>query len=56
MAIHIDATQYPPSIRHDKIIDTFLALQPGESFILQNDHDPKPLYYQFKAEQGDIFT
>jgi uncharacterized protein (DUF2249 family) len=23
---------------------------------LVNDHDPKPLYYQFQAELGPIFT
>jgi uncharacterized protein (DUF2249 family) len=30
-------------------------LQPGESFRLVNDHDPKPLYYQFQAERTDQF-
>ena len=32
------------------------ALQPGEAFLLVNDHDPKPLYYQFKFEHADEFT
>ena len=28
----------------------------GETFILVNDHDPKPLYYQFSAEHPGQFT
>ena len=26
-------------------------LAPGDSFVLANDHDPKPLRYQLDAEQ-----
>ena len=33
----------------------FAALKPGEAFHLVNDHDPKPLYYQFKAEHDGAF-
>ncbi|MDR7525880.1 MAG: DUF2249 domain-containing protein, partial [Armatimonadota bacterium] len=29
---------------------------PGEAFELVNDHDPKPLYYQFAAELPGQFT
>ncbi|WP_174583477.1 DUF2249 domain-containing protein [Candidatus Methylacidithermus pantelleriae] len=30
-------------------------VRPGEAFILLNDHDPKPLYYQFLHErQGQV--
>ena len=32
------------------IFDTFAGLRPGEAFVLINDHDPRPLYYQFQAE------
>jgi uncharacterized protein (DUF2249 family) len=28
----------------------------GGGFVLVNDHDPKPLYYQFAAEHPDQFT
>jgi regulator of cell morphogenesis and NO signaling len=28
----------------------------GEAFIINNDHDPKPLYYQLLAERGQVFT
>jgi uncharacterized protein (DUF2249 family) len=46
----VDVRQTPPAQRHPMIFDTFASLQPGESFELVNDHDPKPLYYQFQAE------
>ena len=36
-------------------LDDIKKLQPGESFLLVNDHDPKPLYYKFKAELGEVF-
>jgi uncharacterized protein (DUF2249 family) len=45
-----------PRIRHPKIFETFDALAPGAAFILVNDHDPKPLLYQFKFERGDQFN
>jgi uncharacterized protein (DUF2249 family) len=32
------------------IFQSFEDLAPGQSFTLVNDHDPKPLYYQFMAE------
>ena len=50
------ATKIPPRTRHPKILETFHALQPGSSFILENDHDPKPLYYQFEAELAGQFS
>ena len=34
----------------------FGALHPGTAFELRNDHDPKPLYYQFAAEMPGQFT
>jgi uncharacterized protein (DUF2249 family) len=36
--------------RHEVIFERFDALTAGESFILINDHDPKPLRYQLVAE------
>lgn len=32
-------------------LSTFDGLEPGQSFVLINDHDPKPLFYQFQAER-----
>lgn len=52
----IDVREIAPAQRHPLIFNTFEALQPGESFLLVNDHDPKPLYYQFKYERAGKFT
>lgn len=52
----VDVRQVPPPQRHPMIFQTFEDLQPGEAFILVNDHDPKPLYYQFKFEREGQFT
>ena len=48
----IDVRTILPRERHPLIFRTFAGLQPGEGFELVNDHDPKPLYYQFQAEVG----
>jgi len=50
MTKKVDVRHIPPAQRHSLIFQTFEALQPGEAFILVNDHDPKPLRYQFEAE------
>jgi len=52
----IDVRQIPPPQRHPLIFNTFAALKVGESFRLINDHDPKPLFYQFKYEYEGLFT
>jgi uncharacterized protein (DUF2249 family) len=52
----IDVRSIPPRERHPLIFDTFAALGPGEAFTLVNDHDPKPLFYQFGAEHTGEFT
>lgn len=52
----LDATLINPSIKHKTIIETFDNLKNGEGFILHNDHDPKPLFYQLSATKGDTFT
>jgi uncharacterized protein (DUF2249 family) len=31
-------------------------LAPCASLLLVNDHDPKPLYYQFAAEHAGVFV
>lgn len=51
----VDVRQTPPAQRHPLIFGTFESLAPGEGFILVNDHDPKPLYYQFQAEHTGEF-
>jgi uncharacterized protein (DUF2249 family) len=52
----IDVRQILPRERHPLIFQTFDALNTGELFQLVNDHDPKPLLYQFKAERTDQFS
>lgn len=52
----LDVRSEPPVRRHTLIFETFDALAPGAAFELHNDHDPKPLYYQFAAEQPGTFT
>lgn len=51
----LDVRDMAPRIRHPKIFETFDAIRPGEAFVLVNDHDPKPLFYQFRAERPDAF-
>lgn len=51
----LDVRVIPPREKHPTIFRTFEALAPGESFILVNDHDPKPLRYQFQFEHADEF-
>lgn len=52
----VDVRTTAPAQRHPLIFSAFEALAPGESFVLVNDHDPKPLYYQFKFERDGQFT
>ena len=51
----LDATKIEPRFKHATIFQTYEDLEPGDYFILQNDHDPKPLYYQFNAEKTNEF-
>ena len=52
----LDVRQEPPARRHDLIFEAFHWLEPGSSFVLVNDHDPKPLWYQFEAEYTGKFS
>jgi uncharacterized protein (DUF2249 family) len=51
----LDVRVIPPREKHPAIFETFAALEPGESFVLVNDHDPKPLRYQFEFEHRDQY-
>lgn len=51
----LDVTQIEPKFKHSTIFQRFDALVGGESFVIHNDHDPKPLYYQMVAERGQTF-
>jgi uncharacterized protein (DUF2249 family) len=52
----LDVRSEPPARRHELIFDSYDALSSGEGFVLLNDHDPKPLYYQFEAEHTGQFS
>lgn len=52
----LDVREVPPARRHDLIFGAYARLRPGQSFILVNDHAPRPLYYQFQAEHAGEFT
>jgi len=52
----IDVRKIVPRDRHPLIFNTFAKLSPGKAFLLVNDHDPKPLYYQFQAEHSGAFS
>lgn len=52
----IDVRSLVPAQRHAKIFELVGQLAPGSSFVLVNDHDPKPLYYQLEAEHPQQFS
>jgi len=55
-AATLDVTKIEPKLKHPTIFKHFDELEPGEGFVIENDHDPKPLYYQLLGERGNIFT
>lgn len=52
----IDVRDIAPRERHPLIFRTFDELEPGSAFILVNDHEPRPLFYQFEIERPQQFT
>jgi uncharacterized protein (DUF2249 family) len=52
----LDVRVHAHGQRHDVIFTAYQGLAPGAGFILVNDHDPKPLRYQFEAEHPGEFT
>lgn len=55
-AASIDVRTIVPRERHPLIFSTFAALEPGQAIELVNDHDPRPLFYQFNAEMPGQFS
>lgn len=55
-APELDVRDLAPAQRHETIFATYQDLTPGRGFVLVNDHDPKPLRYQFEAEHAGQFT
>lgn len=52
----LDVRDEIPKRRHELIFESFGELTPGDTYVLVNDHDPKPLRYQFEAENRGEFT
>lgn len=52
----LDVRPLAPAQRHERIFSAYEALRSGTAFVLVNDHDPKPLYYQFAAEHPGQFS
>jgi len=46
----LDLREVPPPERHPKIHAAFAELESGERLEIVNDHEPKPLFYEFQAE------
>ena len=46
----LDVRDIPPSERHQRIHAVFEELDSGETLTIVNDHEPKPLFYEFSAE------
>lgn len=52
----LNVTELEPRMKHPTIFNWFDQLEEGGAFVILNDHDPKPLYYQFLGERGNTFT
>ncbi|MGH3182879.1 MAG: DUF2249 domain-containing protein [Streptosporangiaceae bacterium] len=52
----LDVRTEEPKRRHELIFETFTDLPVGQTYVLVNDHDPKPLRYQFEAENAGEFS
>lgn len=52
----LDVRKIPLIERHDRIFESFDDLPGGSILVIINDHDPKPLWYQFSVERENQFT
>lgn len=52
----LDVRSLPPRERHPLIFGEWQSLPVGRTLRLVNDHDPKPLYYEFNAEHNGEFA
>ena len=53
--LELDVRVIPPRDKHPAIFRAFDGLASGQSMVLINDHDPRPLRYQLLAERPDTF-
>lgn len=54
--LNLDVRVIEPRLKHATIFETFDNLELGTFFVIINDHDPMPLYYQFLAERPNQFA
>lgn len=55
--VSIQSTDTDPDVRrHPLVFTRFARLAPGDSFVLVNGHDPKPLHREFEATRPGGFT
>ncbi len=52
----VDVRHLPTGEKHPTIFGAFDRLAVGEAFVLLNDHDPRPLRFQFDAQRPGRFT
>ncbi|PKV99897.1 MULTISPECIES: DUF2249 domain-containing protein [Amycolatopsis] len=52
----IDVRPIPHGQRHPRVFGRYSRLAPGDSFVLVNNHDPKPLRREFTATYPGAFT
>jgi uncharacterized protein (DUF2249 family) len=52
----LDVRPIPHGERHPRIFRRYARLAPGESFVLVNNHDPKPLRREFTASHPGEFS
>jgi len=45
----LDVRDRPPAERHERIHEAFAALAPGETLAVVTDHEPTPLFHEFRA-------
>lgn len=50
----LDVRVLVPIQRHELLIRLFKELPAHDNFIFINDHDPIPLYYEFRSIYGDV--
>jgi len=53
--IELDLRDLPVFERHPRIFENWENLEPGSTLQIVNDHDPKPLHYQFEGEFADSY-
>jgi len=52
---HFDVREIPCRVKHAQIFQRWAELPVGQHFVLINDHDPTPLWYQFTAQFPGAF-